>query len=77
MAFLQSLGITALLTIMSYRRAWYGIMVSSYSFRIFPETSGPTDLFLSIAANLLMILVLMAKGSYGWDTEFVRCCVQS
>jgi hypothetical protein len=39
-------------------------MASPPSFRIWPETlSGPTDLFLSITANLLMILVLIVKGS--------------
>jgi hypothetical protein len=53
---------------MSNRRALYGIMASSPSFRIWPEIlSGPTDLFLSIAAkSLLMILVLIVKGSYGF-----------
>jgi hypothetical protein len=41
------------------------MMVSPPSFRIWPETSGLIDCFLSIAANLLlMILVLIAKGSY-------------
>jgi hypothetical protein len=42
--------------------------------RILPEMLyGPTDLLLSIAANFfLIILVLMAKGSY----ELARCiCV--
>jgi hypothetical protein len=43
----------------------YGIMASPHSFGISPETlSGPADLFLPIAVNLLMILVLMARGSH-------------
>jgi hypothetical protein len=64
-AFFHSFGIVALLIVMSNSRARYG-NVASPSFRISPETlSGPTDSFLSIAANLpLMILVLMAKDSY-------------
>jgi hypothetical protein len=39
-------------------------MASPPSFKISPEMlSGPTDLFLPIAVNfVLMILVLMAKG---------------
>jgi hypothetical protein len=43
----------------------YGIMAYPSSFSISPETlSSPTDLFLPIAANfLLMILVLMENGS--------------
>jgi hypothetical protein len=47
-------------------------VASPTSFRISPEMlSGPTDLFLPITANLLlMILVLMAKGS----PELV-CCI--
>jgi hypothetical protein len=46
-------------------------MASPPSFKISPETlCGPTDLFLPIAANFfLMILVLMAKGS----PELARC----
>jgi hypothetical protein len=65
MAFFQSLRIVVLLIVMFNNRAKYGIIASSLSFRISPETlSGPTDLFLPIAANFfLMILVLMAKGS--------------
>jgi hypothetical protein len=52
MAFFQSLGIAALLTVTSNNRARYGIMASTPSFRISPETPpGPTDLFLHIAAN--------------------------
>jgi hypothetical protein len=65
MAFFRSLDIVGLL-IMSNKRARYGIMASPSSFRIWPETlSGPTDLFSSIDANLVIILVLMAKGPYG------------
>ena len=65
MALFQSLGIVALLIIMSNNRARYGIMASPPSFRISPETlSGRSDLFLPLAANLfLMILVLMEEGS--------------
>jgi hypothetical protein len=41
-------------------------MASPSSFRIWPETlSGPIDLFLPIAANIIVtILFLMAKGSH-------------
>jgi hypothetical protein len=40
-------------------------MASPPSFRIPPEMSGPTDLFLPITAYFfLMILVLMAKGTH-------------
>jgi hypothetical protein len=65
MAFFQSLGIAALLFVMSNNSASYGIMASPPSFRISPDTlSGPTDLFLPISANsFLMILVLTAKGA--------------
>jgi hypothetical protein len=56
---------------MSDSRTKYGIMSSPTSFRILPELlSGPTVLFLPTTANLLlMILVLMAKGSH----ELVNC----
>jgi hypothetical protein len=50
MAFSQSLGIMALL-IMSNRRGKYGIMASPQNSEIWPETSGTTDLLLSIAAK--------------------------
>jgi hypothetical protein len=65
MAIFQSLGRVTLLNGVSNSHARYGIMASPPSFIISPETlSGPTDLVLSVAANLfLMILVLMAKGS--------------
>jgi hypothetical protein len=65
MALFQSLGIVALLIVMSSNRARYGIMASPPSFRISPETpSSPIDLFFPMAANLLlMMLVLIAKGS--------------
>jgi hypothetical protein len=64
MALFQSLGIVALLIVMSSNRSRYGIKASPPSFRISPETpSGPID-FFPMAANLfLMILVLIAKGS--------------
>jgi hypothetical protein len=70
MAIFQSFGRVALL-IMSNNRARYGIMAFPPSFKISPETlSGPTDLFLPIAANFfLMILVLIVKGS----PELARC----
>jgi hypothetical protein len=62
MAFFQSLGIVALLIVMSNNRARYGIRASPPSFRILPETL--SDLFLPNAANFfLIILVLIAKGS--------------
>jgi hypothetical protein len=62
MIIFPSLGIVALLFVMSKRRAKYGIMASPLSFRISPETSGRTDLFLPIAVNfLLMILVQVAE----------------
>jgi hypothetical protein len=49
---------------MSNSRARYGIMASSPSFLISPETlSGPTDLFLPIAANLLLIILLLMTKS--------------
>jgi hypothetical protein len=50
--------------VMWNRRARYGIMVSSSSFRISPETlSGPTDLFLPTASNLILtISLLMRRG---------------
>ena len=65
MVLFQSLGIAALLIVMSSNRAWYGIMASMPSFRISPGTpSGPIDLFLLIAASrFLIILTLMVKGS--------------
>jgi hypothetical protein len=65
MAFFQSLGIAPSLIVMSNNRARCEITASPPSFRISPETlSGRIDLFLPIAANLfLMILLLMAKGS--------------
>jgi hypothetical protein len=61
MAFFQSLGIVALLNILLNSRSRYGIIDSPPSFIISPETlSGPTHLFLPIAANLaLMVSVLM------------------
>jgi hypothetical protein len=56
-AFFQSLGIVALLTVMSNNRARYGIMASPLSFKISPETlSDPTDLFLPIAANFFLMI---------------------
>jgi hypothetical protein len=71
MAFCQSLGIVVLLIVMSNSHARYRIMASPSSFRISPEMlSGPTDLFSPIAANLLLIiLLLMAKGSH----ELLHC----
>jgi hypothetical protein len=65
MAFFQSLGMVALLIVTLNNRARYGIMASPPSFNISPEMlSGPTDLFLPIAANLfLIVLVLTVKGS--------------
>jgi hypothetical protein len=71
MALFQSLGTVALLMVMSNIRARDGIIASPLTFKISPETlSGPTDLFLPIAANFFqMILKLMAKGS----PEFWRC----
>jgi hypothetical protein len=65
MAFFHSLGIVALLIVKSSNHARYRIMASPPSFRILPGTqSGPTDLFLPIAANLFLImLMLMVKGS--------------
>jgi hypothetical protein len=65
--FFLFIGIVALLTVMSSRRARYEITASTSSFTIWPEMSGPIDLFLSVAANLLMILVLMAKGAHGLE----------
>ena len=68
MACFQSLGIAALLIVTSSNRARYGIMASPPSFRISPEMlSGPTDLFLHIAANLFAnvrsyILVIYGSG---------------
>jgi hypothetical protein len=72
MAFSQSLGMVALLIVTSNNRARYVIMVSPPSSSISPEMlSGPTDLFLPIAANLfLIILVLTAKGS-----PVMTCCI--
>jgi hypothetical protein len=68
MAFFQSLGIVALLIVMSNNRARYGIMASPPSCIISPETL--SGLFKRIADNLfLMILVLMAKDS----PELARC----
>jgi hypothetical protein len=60
MAFFQSLGIAALLTVTSNNRTRYVIMASPPSFRISPEMpSGPTDLFLPIAANLFLIISVL------------------
>jgi hypothetical protein len=63
--FFKLLGIVALLTVTSNNRARYGIMASPPSFRISPEKlPSPTDLFLLIAANLLLLIfVMMAKGT--------------
>jgi hypothetical protein len=65
MTFYQSLGMVALLIVMSNSRARYGIMASPPSVIISPQMlSGPTGLCLHITANIiLMILVLMVKGS--------------
>jgi hypothetical protein len=65
MAFFQTLGIVALLIVMSDNRPRYEIMASPPTFKISPETlSDSTDLLLRIVANFfLMILVLIAKGS--------------
>jgi hypothetical protein len=65
--------------VMSSNRARYGIMASPPSFRISPETpSGPIDLFLPIAANhFLIMLVLMEKGAPEWTDVFAGCFVRS
>ena len=65
MTLFQSPGLVHLLTVMSRNRARYGIMACTSSYSISPgTTSGPTDLFLPIAASrFLIILVLMVKGS--------------
>jgi hypothetical protein len=63
-ALFRTLGIVELL-IMSSKSAKYGIMASLPSVRISPGTpSGPTNFFLSYAASLLLIIImLMVKGS--------------
>jgi hypothetical protein len=64
MGFYQSLGILLLLIVKS-NSGRYGILAFPPNFRGWPETvSGPNHLFLSIDANLLlMMLVLMAKDT--------------
>jgi hypothetical protein len=64
-AFFQSLGIEALFIVISSNRARYGIMASPPSFSISPGMpSGPIDLFLPIAANrFLIVLMLIVKSS--------------
>jgi hypothetical protein len=65
MALFQSLGVVALLIVMSSNHARYGIMASPPSFRISLGTpSGRIDLFLLIAAiRFHIFLMLMVKGS--------------
>jgi hypothetical protein len=60
-----SLGIVALLNVMSSNGVRYGIMAPHPSIRISPGTpSAPIDFFLPIAAGrFLIILMLMVKGS--------------
>jgi len=64
MALFQSLGIVALLIVMSSNRVMYGIMASASNIRISPGTpSGPIAFFLLIAAGLFyIILMLMVEG---------------
>jgi len=64
MAFFQSLGIVPLLIGMSSNRSRYGIMASPSIFKMSPGMlSGCTDLFLPIAANrFLTVIILKVKG---------------
>jgi len=63
--FFHSLGVEALLIVMSTIHARYGIIASQPSFRISAGIpTGPVDLFLPIAANhFLIMLMRMVYGS--------------
>ena len=65
MAFFHSPGVEELLIVMSNNRARYGIIAFQPSFRISVGIpTGPVDLFLLIAANcFLIMLMLMVYGS--------------
>jgi len=64
MALFQSLGIVALFNDIFNSLARKGVMASPPNYRISARTpAGPTDLFLPIFANLLIILVLIMKVS--------------
>jgi hypothetical protein len=64
-AFFQSPRIAALLIDMSNNCVRYRIVASLHSFRMSPGIpSGPVDMFLPIAANrFLIMLMLMVNGS--------------
>jgi hypothetical protein len=60
MAFLKSLGVVPLLIVMSNNRARFGIMTSPPILSMVPGLpSGPTDLFLPIEANRLLIMLIL------------------
>ena len=63
--FFQSLGIAALLVIMSNNCARYRIVASLHSCRMFLGIlSGPVDKFPPVTANrFLIMLMLMVNGS--------------
>ena len=64
MALFQSLGIVALLTVMSSNHTRYGITGSRLILEFCQEPSGPIGLFLPItASHFLIVLMLMVKGS--------------